>query len=64
MVVLTRMVMAVEGETINIRRILHVTKQSWEKLNAPKSLPLVASGMTFMNGILLRSGVERNEPSS
>lgn len=51
----------VEGATAIIWKMLQVAEQSWRKLNAPELLPLVASGMTFKDGIVLQSGHERND---
>ena len=41
--------------------MLRVAETSWRKLNAPELLLLVASGMTFKDGIVLPSGQERND---
>lgn len=51
----------VEGAKAIIWKLLRVAEQSWRKLNAPELLPLVASGMTFKDGIKLKSGDERND---
>jgi transposase-like protein len=51
----------VEGAKALIWKMLRVAEQSWRKLNAPELLPLVASGMTFKDGISLKSGHERND---
>ena len=51
----------VEGATAIIWRMLQVAEQSWRKLNAPELLPLVASGMTFKDGIVLKSGHDKND---
>lgn len=51
----------VEGATAIIWKILQVAEQSWRKLNAPELLPLVASGMTFKDGIVLKSGHDKND---
>lgn len=51
----------VEGATAVIWKILQVAEQSWRKLNAPELLPLVASGLTCTDGIMLKSGHERND---
>lgn len=51
----------VEGATAIIWKMLRVAEQSWRKLNASELLPLVASGMTFKEGIALKSGHERND---
>lgn len=51
----------VEGATAIIWKMLRVAETSWRKLNAPELLPLVASGMTFKDGIRLKSGHERND---
>lgn len=46
----------VEGATAIIWKMLRVAEQAWRKLNASELLPLVASGMTFKDGIALKSG--------
>lgn len=51
----------VEGAQAIIWKMLRVAEQAWRKLNAPELLPLVASGMTFKDGIKLKSGHERND---
>ena len=51
----------VEGATAIIWKILQVAEQSWRKLNAPELLPLVATGLTCTDGIMLKSGHERND---
>jgi len=51
----------VEGATAVIWKLLQVAERSWRKLNAPDLLPLVASGMTFKDGIRLKSGDERTD---
>jgi transposase-like protein len=51
----------VEGAKAIIWKMLRVAEQSWRKLNAPDLLPLVASGMTFKDGIRLKSGHESKE---
>jgi len=51
----------VEGAQAIIWKMLRVAETSWRKLNAPELLPLVASGMTFKDGIVLQSGQERND---
>lgn len=51
----------VEGATAIIWKMLQVAQQAWRKLNAPELLPLVASGMTFKDGIVLKSGHEKND---
>ncbi len=51
----------VEGATAIIWKMLRVVEQSWRKLNAPELLPLVASGMTFKDGIRQKSGHERDD---
>jgi transposase-like protein len=51
----------VEGATAVIWKILQVAEQSWRKLNAPELLPLVASGLMCKDGIMLKSGHERND---
>jgi len=50
----------VEGATAIIWKMLQVAEMSWRKLNAPELLPLVASGMTFTDGIMLKSGRDKN----
>jgi len=45
----------VEGATAIIWKMLQVAEQSWRKLNAPQLLPLVASGMKFKDGVMLKS---------
>lgn len=37
-------------------KILRVAEQAWRKLNAPELLPLVASGVPFKDGRMIRSG--------
>lgn len=51
----------VEGATAIIWKMLRVAEKSWRKLNAPDLLPLVASGMTFKDGIRMKSGHERKD---
>ncbi|HMS86533.1 MAG TPA: transposase [Nitrospira sp.] len=51
----------VEGAKAIIWKMLRVAEQSGRKLNAPNLLPLVASGMTFKDGIRLKSGHERKK---
>jgi putative transposase len=51
----------VEGAQAIIWKMLRVAEKSWRKLNAPELLPLVASGMTFKDGIRLKSGHERKD---
>lgn len=51
----------VEGATAIIWKMLQVAEQSWRKLNAPELLPLVASGMTCKDGIVLKSGHDKND---
>lgn len=46
----------VEGAKAIIWKMLQVAEKSWRKLNAPQLLPLVASGMKFKDGVLLKSG--------
>jgi len=50
----------VAGATAIIWKMLRVAEQAWRTLNASELLPLVASGMTFKDGIALKSGHERN----
>lgn len=50
----------VEGATALIWKMLQVAEQSWRKLHAPELLPLVASGRTFQDGIMLKSRHEKN----
>ena len=45
----------VEGAKAIIWKMLRVAERSWRKLNAPELLPLVASGLTFKDGIRLKS---------
>lgn len=51
----------VESATAIIWKMLQVAEQSWRKLNAPELLPLVASGMTFKDGIVLKSAHDKND---
>ncbi|NGZ11515.1 MAG: hypothetical protein CV088_19445 [Nitrospira sp. LK70] len=51
----------VESATAMIWKMLGVAEQSWRKLTATELLPLVASGMTFKDGIRMKSGHERND---
>lgn len=51
----------VEGAKAIIWKMLRVAETSWRKLNAPELLPLVASGMTFKDGIRLKSGNDKND---
>jgi transposase-like protein len=46
----------VEGAKAIIWKMLQVAEKSWRKLNAPELLPLVASGMTCKDGVMLKSG--------
>jgi putative transposase len=50
----------VEGATVLIWKMLQVAEKSWRKLNAPGLLPLVASGRTFQDGIMLKARHEKN----
>jgi len=50
-----------EGAKAIIWKMLRVAEQSWRKVNAPELFPLVASGMTFKDGIRLKSGHERQD---
>ncbi len=50
----------VEGATAIIWKMLRVAEQSWRKLHASELLPLVASGRTFQDGIMLKSRHEKN----
>ncbi|MBS0180934.1 MAG: transposase [Nitrospira sp.] len=45
----------VEGAKAIIWKMLRVAEKSWRKLNAPQLLPLVASGMKFKDGVMLKS---------
>ena len=36
--------------------MLRIAETSWRKLNAPELLPLVASGATFKDGVMMKSG--------
>lgn len=49
----------VEGAQAIIWKILRVAEQAWRKLNAPALLPLVASGVPFKDGRMIRSGSVR-----
>ena len=51
----------VEGATAIIWKMLQVAEQAWRKLNAPELVPLVASGRTFKDGIVLKSGHDKND---
>lgn len=51
----------VDGATAIIWKMLQVAEQSWRKLNAPELLPLVASGITFKDGFVLKSGHDKND---
>lgn len=51
----------VEGATAIIWKMLQVAEQAWRKLNAPELLPLVASGMMFKDGIVLKPGYDKND---
>ena len=53
----------VEGATAIIWKMLQVAEQSWRKLNAPQLLPLVASGMKFTDGVMLKSGHVKSDVS-
>lgn len=46
----------VEGAKAIIWKMLQVAEKSWRKLNAPELLPLVASGVTFKDGVMTKSG--------
>lgn len=46
----------VEGAEAIIWKMLRVAETSWRKLNAPELLPLVASGITFNDGAMTKSG--------
>ena len=45
----------VEGAKAIIWKMLRVAEMSWRRLNAPELLPLVASGMTFNDGVMMKS---------
>lgn len=45
-----------EGAKAIIWKMLRVAEKSWRKLNAPELLPLVASGVTFKDGVMTKSG--------
>lgn len=45
----------VEGAQAIIWKMLRVAEQAWRKLNAPALLPLVASGVPFKDGSMIRS---------
>jgi transposase-like protein len=51
----------VEGAQAIIWKMLRIAEQVWRRLNAPELLPLVASGITFKDGMELKSGPERND---
>jgi hypothetical protein len=51
----------VEGATAIIWKMLQIAQQAWRKLNTSEPLPLVASGMTLRDGIVLKSGHEKND---
>ena len=46
----------VEGAKALIWKMLRVAETSWRKLTAPELLPLVASGITFKDGVMIKSG--------
>jgi transposase-like protein len=46
----------VEGAKAIIWKMLRIAETSWRKLNAPELLPLVASGVTFKDGMMTKSG--------
>ena len=46
----------VEGAKAIIWKMLRIAETSWRKLNAPELLPLVASGATFKDGVMMKSG--------
>ncbi|MFO0699484.1 MAG: IS256 family transposase [Nitrospira sp.] len=46
----------VEGAQAIIWKMLRVAEQAWRRLNAPELLPLVASGVPFKDGRMIRSG--------
>jgi putative transposase len=46
----------VEGAKAIIWKMLRIAETSWRKLNAPELLPLVASGVTFRDGVMTKSG--------
>jgi putative transposase len=51
----------VEGAKAIIWKILQVAEKSWRKLTAPELLPLVASGVTFNDGVMTKSGGAEND---
>jgi transposase-like protein len=54
----------VEGAKAMIWKILQVAEKSWRKLNAPELLPLVASGVKFKDGEMIKSGKTKIETES
>ena len=53
----------VEGAQAIIWKLLTVAEQTWRKLNAPELLPLVASGVTFNDGLRDEGKHERSQPT-
>lgn len=51
----------VEGAKAMIWKILQVAEKSWRKLNAPELLPLVASGVKFKDGEMIKSSKTKIE---
>lgn len=51
----------VEGAKAIIWKRLRVAEKSWRRLNAPELLPLVASGVTFKNGVMLKSASVKSD---
>ncbi|MCP9455472.1 MAG: hypothetical protein NNA18_05105 [Nitrospira sp.] len=51
----------VEGATAIIWTMRQVAEPAGRKLHAPERLPLVTSGMMFKDGIVLKSGHEKND---
>lgn len=45
----------VAGAKAMIWKMLRVAEQSWRRLNAPELLPLVASGVAFKDGVMMKS---------
>jgi putative transposase len=47
---------SVRLRTAIIWKMRRIAETSWRKLNAPELLPLVASGVTFKDGVMTKSG--------
>ena len=54
----------VEGAKAIIWKVLRVAELTWRKLNAPHLLPLVASGVSFQDGVRDEAKPDRGEPQS